>query len=112
MLNTGMRYRTGLFLLGLALLLKLVSIKPEWVEKGYTYGIYPLLSQIMRWLTGWLPFSLGDLVYAAAGIGIFYFIWKSVKAIRKNGIRKWWKPGLYKIFCTLLLVYLLFNVLW
>src|SRR6476620_5802042 len=111
-LKTGMRYRKAFLLLGLALLLKVLSLNPAWVETYHTYGLYPGLSRVMRLFTMWLPFSFGDLLYATAGIGIIYFVWKSIQAIRKAGFKKWWRPAFYKIFCVLLLVYILFNALW
>ena len=112
MLKTGMRFRTGLFLMGLALLIRVLSLYPALIEKTYTYGVYPALSRTMRLITGWLPFSLGDLLYAAAGVGILLFVWTSIKAIRNMGFGQWWKPGLYRVLCTLMLVYILFNTLW
>lgn len=96
----------------MALLLKLFSLHAGWVENGYTYGIYLPVSQTMRLLTGWLPFSLGDLVYFAAGLFLIRAVWKSIAAIRKKGFRKAGAAILYKIVQALLIVYLLFNALW
>jgi hypothetical protein len=112
MLKTLLPYRGILILIFISLLLKLFSAQPALVEKWYTYGIYPPLSRIMRWLTGWLPFSLGDLLYAAAGIGVLLFVWRSIKAARKERGKTFWLSMGYKIITTLLIVYILFNTLW
>jgi hypothetical protein len=112
MLKHLLQYRLLLVLAGAALLLNLFSGYPAAVEKAYTYGAYPVLSRIMRLLTGWLPFSLGDLVYAAAGISLIAFVWRSIKNIRRKPARAWWLTLLNSIGCTLLLVYIVFIGLW
>ena len=38
---------------------------PEWVEKWYSTGAYPRISAFFRQLYGWVPFSVGDLLYFA-----------------------------------------------
>src|SRR5215207_1980461 len=75
-------YRRLIIILLLILLIKLFSTQPDWIENGYTYGIYPVSSNIMRLLTGWLPFSFGDILYAAAGIGIIVFVVQCLKSKR------------------------------
>lgn len=112
MLKTQAPHRGILLLIFISVLLKLFSAQPALVEKWYTYGIYPPLSRIMRWLTGWLPFSLGDLLYAAAGIGIFLFVWKTIKAARNKQGKTFWLQLGYKSITTFMVVYILFNALW
>ena len=112
MLKWLLRHRFLLLLTGAALLLKLFSLHKTWVESSYTYGAYPIISKILRLLAGWLPFSLGDVLYFIAGLGIIRFIWRSVKAFRFYGFNKSIGSILYKIACTFLIVYLFFNVLW
>jgi hypothetical protein len=56
--------------LALSLPLQLLGISwmgrhPEWVEKWYSRGAYPHISAFMRYLYGWVPFSVGDLLYFA-----------------------------------------------
>ena len=52
----------------LVALVKLFSLFPAAVEKYYSTGVYPVITRSLRWLLGWLPFSVGDLLYTAAGI--------------------------------------------
>jgi hypothetical protein len=106
------RYRRLVVLLVLALVLKLLSYRPDWVERGYTYGVYPGLSRVMRLITGWVPFSLGDVLYALAGVGLLWAVWRTVNAIQNAGIKKSARPLLYKMLYVFLIVYTLFNGLW
>src|SRR6266480_6969164 len=50
-------------LIVVAILIKLSSLYSGFIEQYYSNGIYPVVSKIQRFLFGWLPFSLGDLVY-------------------------------------------------
>lgn len=36
---------------------------PDWVETHYSNGLYPLISTFFRFLFGWIPFSVGELIY-------------------------------------------------
>src|SRR5438309_5777530 len=112
MLKTLLWRHLLLLLLGIALLLKLFSLNASWVENGYTYGLYPVLSRTMRLLTGWLPISLGDLLYFVAGLVLIRFVWRSIGAIRQYGLKKMLGSMLYKAIRAFFVVYILFNVLW
>lgn len=98
--------------MGLAVLLKLFTLQAGWVERGYTYGVYPFLSHGMRLLTGWLLFSLGDVLYFAVGIFLIRAVWRGISAMRTDGFKKTAPGFLYTLIRALLVVYLLFNVLW
>lgn len=97
----------------LAALVKLFSMFPAAVEKYYSDGVYPLITRSLRWLLGWLPFSVGDLLYTAAGI---YLVVKLVAFLRvlfkrKAGKVFWWN-GLRWLGFYCLWVYAVFNILW
>ncbi|HWJ27109.1 MAG TPA: hypothetical protein VNS32_11240, partial [Flavisolibacter sp.] len=49
----------------LTLFIKLFSLRSDWVERYYTYGFYPVAANTQRLLFGWIPFSIGDLLYLA-----------------------------------------------
>ena len=51
-----------LVLVVLALLIHLFSLHPSLVERFYTNGIYPPVSRVLRYLLGWIPFSVGDII--------------------------------------------------
>ena len=104
---------TIIILVGLVVLIKLLALNPDWVERFYTYGIYPAISKILRALFGWLPFSVGDLFYFAVAL---YLIIRIIRFIR---FRRRKEPGTYQVrslflkFITYLLaVYVWFNLAW
>ena len=45
------------------LILLLLRNFPEFVERYYSQGIYPFLSALLRYVFGWIPFSVGDVFY-------------------------------------------------
>ncbi|MBI2282190.1 MAG: DUF3810 domain-containing protein [Bacteroidetes bacterium] len=51
-------------LFSISLIISLFSLFPEQVERLYSLGIYPALASTLRTLTRWVPFSLGDILYA------------------------------------------------
>lgn len=57
---------------------------PEWVEKWYSLGFYPFISHLYRSLYGWLPFSIGDVMYLFLIVYALYWLYKNRIAIRFN----------------------------
>ncbi len=104
---------TWIGLLVLAAAIKILSFSPIWVERYYSERFYPVISRLQRLLFGWIPFSVGDLLY------LFVAIWLVVRLvslirrlIRRQVDRGWlWAAGRRIVF-ALLLVYVLFNGLW
>lgn len=41
----------------------ILSHYPSFIDRYYAKGIYPLISGMLRFLFGWIPFSMGDLFY-------------------------------------------------
>jgi hypothetical protein len=107
------RHRVVILLAVAAVLLKFFSGNERWVERYYTLGAYPFISEALRALFGWIPFSVGDVLYVAAGA---YLVYESVRAVkvllRKGGKRAALFAGIEKSIRGLLVVYLLFNTLW
>lgn len=95
------------------LLIETVSIQSHWVEKFYTYDFYPRLSLLLRTLLGWIPFSIGDLIYA---IVIIYIIHRSVRVINRLIKRNLSKKdiGIFskKLLFKGLWIFVLFYGLW
>ena len=44
------------------LLVNLFSFFPNFIEKYYSNGLYPYISNILRFVLKWIPFSMGDLL--------------------------------------------------
>lgn len=112
MKKASLPYRTILILLLIAILLKAFSLSPALVERWYTFGLYPFISRSFRLLTGWLPVSIGDLLYASAVIFIFVFILRSLKKARTTPAKIFWPQLFYNLIRAGLLVYIFFNALW
>jgi len=83
------------------------------VEKYYSTDIYPFISNPLKYLFGWLPFSIGDILYGVAAFWIIFKIYGYVIAIVKGNISgaSFW-AGTYKTLRLLLLIYIVFNLFW
>ncbi|SMO68400.1 DUF3810 domain-containing protein [Solitalea koreensis] len=65
--------------LGLIIVIQWFVSSSERVEQWYSLGIYPYISLTARTITGWLPISLGDFVYAAFVIAVILFLYKTIQ---------------------------------
>jgi hypothetical protein len=99
--------------LTLALLIKLFSLFPVTVERYYSTGFYPVISRFQRLLFGWIPWSMGDIFYAIAGMILFARLTRFIKTLaqKKTGKETWWNGLKWCLFWGLW-VYVLFNILW
>lgn len=108
-----MKSWSWVLLIILTILIKWISLYPGWVEKNYTYGIYPLISKILRLLFGWIPLSIGDLFYAFLGLVILFRTYRFFRLLfQKKLNRKYFIGAMQELIFLFLLVYVLFNVLW
>jgi cytochrome b561 len=83
------------------------------VEDGYSTGIYPGLATLLRLVFGWLPFSIGDLLYGLFGIWILWKLIKGIKALyKKQATWKGLATRCFKILILFLLIYVVFNSFW
>ncbi|MGC4034359.1 MAG: DUF3810 domain-containing protein [Chitinophagaceae bacterium] len=102
-----------LLLVALAVFIHLFSGYPTLVERYYTYGVYPVISSVQRFLFGWLPFSVGDLFYAFVVIFLIVRFARLLKTIfKRKATRQYVWIALRKIAFFCLSVYVLFNLLW
>ena len=97
----------------LAILIKIISFFPAVVEEYYTYGIYPVISRVQRFLFGWIPMSLGDILYALIVLFFLAKIFQLIKAVFQKKISK---PVVQSIVRQILFfalsVYVFFYSLW
>ncbi len=68
-----------------ASLLYILGVFPEFVEKWYALGFYPLLANCLRFCFGWLPFSLGDIAYMVFLVLLGRLCLKGIKQLKKEG---------------------------
>src|SRR4051794_39675779 len=105
------RYRVWIVPLLIVVVIKIFSLFPEAVEKYYSTGIYPVISIFPRLLFGHIPFSVGDILYAA----VFLYLLISLvrfftKAFRRTLHRQYLILCLKRSFSILLWVYIAFNI--
>jgi hypothetical protein len=102
-----------LILLIIVLCIKLFSLSRERVETYYSNGLYPYISKILRFLLGWLPFSVGDIIYGLAFCWLCWKLFRLVKmAVQRKITRRCIWLGCQKIVWMVLVLYVIFNVLW
>lgn len=107
------RNRVLLTWIFLALLIRTFSLFPHAVETYYANGVYPIIAQMQRILFGWIPFSIGDLLYAAAFIYLVTSILRLIRSIRQRKFNKEFiRMKLRKWTTVMIAIYVLFNLLW
>ncbi len=80
---------------------------PGFIEQYYSRGLYPYIASALRFLYGWIPFSIGDIVYTLLIIlGIRYVVlnWLLIRAKPLSFIRN--------VFLVASGAYLTFHLLW
>lgn len=87
--------------------IKIIAQFPEFVEQFYSNGLYLFISKLMRYAFGWLPFSIGDILYTIATIYILRWLFVNRTRIIKD-TKSW---GL-DVFCALSIGYFAFHLLW
>jgi hypothetical protein len=107
------RYASLVVLIIVAIAIKIFSLFPATVESVYSNGIYPVIASVQRFLLGWIPFSIGDILYGAAAvyltIKIVRFAWHfSRRKIRLSDLLIAGR----KLLVTALIVYIWFNISW
>ena len=97
----------------LTVLVKIFSFFPYAVERYYSTGLYPVISRVLRGLFGWVPFSLGDVLYLATGVFLLVKIVRLFAAVfkKKAGKAFWWNGIRWLAFYSLM-VYVVFNIFW
>jgi Protein of unknown function (DUF3810) len=102
-----------LVLVVIAVFIHIYSNDSTRVENQYSTHIYPVISSILRYSFGWLPFSIGDIIY---GLVILWLIVKLVKDTRRIFKRqvtlRGFGAGIGKGLRILLVVYIIFNLFW
>ena len=113
MFKSILRDRLLISLTIVSVLIKIFSLNPSWVERYYTFTFYPVISKTLRTVLGWIPFSVGDVLYIAAFI---FFVWKALKLIRllaKRRVKEFLSWILFRKYLKLVLwIYIVFNLFW
>jgi hypothetical protein len=97
----------------LAILVTVVTYFNLWIEEFYIPYIYTYIALFQRTLTGWLPFSLGDIGYFLINLWLLIRLIKGIQTLIQK--KATWKGTLRRTLRLLrffLWIYILFNALW
>lgn len=89
------------------ILIKVLSLFPDFIERYYSTSLYLYLSKISRLLLGWIPFSIGDMAYVVLILLVLRWLF-----INRIGFFKNWKSNGLTILGFISMLYLLFHFLW
>ncbi len=104
-----MNLKTGiaLSLIPQIILVKWLGSHTDWIETYYSNGIYPLISNFFRLLFGWIPFSVGDILYTSLVILALGYVYKNGRNILRN------KLGFLRdLVMVLSIAYFTFHFMW
>lgn len=101
------KYISPIFLFVQIILMKVLALFPEFVERYYSNGLYLYISKISRIVLGWIPFSVGDLAYTILFFFIFRWIYKNRIGFFTN-----WKTNGLTVLSFVSVLYFLFHFLW
>jgi hypothetical protein len=112
-LEKMMKAWSWVVLILLVVLIKLSSLYSGFIEQFYSNGFYPAISKIQRFLFGWLPFSLGDVLYGFFILVIIIKIWQLAKVlVKREYSRQYFLEGLKQLVFFCLFVYVFFYLFW
>ena len=80
---------------------------PNFIETYYSNGLYIYISRFLRIILGWIPFSIGDLMYATLIIFILRALYKTIKSKKIN-----LKATFFKITGIISVVFFVFHFNW
>ncbi len=89
------------------LLVSWIREYPEIIEKYYSKGVYPHIASALRWLYGWIPFSLGDVLYTVLLLVVLRYVYLHRLEIRVKPL-----SFLRDLIMVLSIAYLSFHLLW
>ncbi|MES2544036.1 MAG: DUF3810 domain-containing protein [Bacteroidota bacterium] len=98
------KYILPFLLLIQIILLQIISYFPEIIERFYSNGLYLWISNFSRILFGWIPFSLGDILYTLLIIWIIKWLYQN----RKMN----WKQKTIAALSFFSVFYFSFHLLW
>jgi hypothetical protein len=80
---------------------------PVFIEQWYSTGIYPYISRASRWATGFIPFSVGDVIYIGAIFLSLAWLWRSKMELITLSRKRY-----TQLFNSLNIVLLFFHLAW
>ncbi|NEW78670.1 MAG: DUF3810 domain-containing protein [Gelidibacter sp.] len=87
--------------------LRIIAQFPAEIEKYYSNGLYIYISKFLNLLFGWIPFSVGDILYALLVIVIIKNIFTAIKNKKLH-----FKNTLFKIGGFISILFFIFHLNW
>lgn len=84
--------------------IQLLAMHPKKIEVFYTNGLYKIISDLLRIVFGWIPFSIGDIFYFV----LIILIVKTLFNLRKIKI----KAFIFKMLGVFSVIIFFFNFNW
>ena len=100
-------------LLIISIFIKLFSLFPAWVENYYSFEFYPVVSKLLRAVFGWIPFSVGDILYITAFLFLVLKAWKLIRLLTKQKLNEYLSWSLFRKYLKRILwIYIIFHLFW
>ena len=106
-MKNKLRNGIALSLIPQFILVKWLAGHPEWVESYYSTGLYPIISTFFRFLFGWIPFSVGEIIYTLLILLALRYIIRYRKRIKAKPL-----VFLRDAVMVLSVFYFTFHVVW
>ncbi len=88
-IKTILKYTLWLLpLLMAAALFWLLPLYPDAAEWVFARGVFRVVNAVLSWLTGWIPFSLTELLVVLAVPALIVFVILVVRRLRRSGGRR------------------------
>lgn len=115
-MKPGKRAIVLAIVLSICVIIKVYSSSQLRVEYGYSEVFFPLFARGMRYIFGFLPFSIGDIIYLFL---VVFLGWKLFRFFRFLFVKKdkavyiaRFKTFAYRAVIMLAMLYIIFNVFW
>lgn len=89
------------------ILVKWLGQNTDFIESYYSMGLYPHISGFFRWLFGWIPFSVGDLLYFLLICTVIFYLYRRWTFIKTQKLK-----FLRDVLMVLSIAYLTFHLVW
>jgi Protein of unknown function (DUF3810) len=89
------------------IVVNVLALFPEFIEKVYSNGIFVFISHFLRIIFGFTNISVGDIAYILAIFLVLRWLWVKRKTWKTN-----YKSNFLSIAASLSIFYFAFNFLW
>lgn len=106
-MRAASKYLIAFSIIPLIVINRVLAHYPEFIERYYSHGLYVYLSKMMRFTFGWLPFSIGDLLYTFAIFYALRWLFRHRKRLLTDP-----KSWILEVLSALSIGYISFHLLW